>query len=105
MSTGRRRLLAALRGHRAGRGPVTLTTGPLIAAVDRAVRPVRGRGRGDPGRRHRQQYRYRTSGCYAPLTCVRYRPRGLFGHGVLALEPAGDAAPGRGPVAAGGHED
>jgi EAL domain-containing protein (putative c-di-GMP-specific phosphodiesterase class I) len=102
---GRRRLLAALRGHGEGRGPLPLNPGPLIAAVDRAVRPVRGRGRGDPDRRHREQYRYRTSGCHAPLTCLRHRTRGLFRHRVLALEPAADAASGRGPVAAGRHED
>jgi hypothetical protein len=37
---GRRGLLAALRGHRAGHGPFTVATGP----VKRLVRPPRGGG-------------------------------------------------------------
>jgi len=40
----RRRLLAALRGHRAGRGPLSLTTGTLTGVVKRLVRPPGGGG-------------------------------------------------------------
>ena len=67
-------LLAPLRGHGAGRGPF-----PLIGAVDRAVRPARASGRGDPDRRHREQSGTGTSGCRAAAdvraTPARTSPR------------------------------
>ena len=86
---------------------------------------------GRPHRRHGQQDWYRTagraarppgrarmagSGCRRPAVRGRYQPEpaclpggvlgpGLPGHGMLTAEPAVHAAAGRGPAAAGRHED